>query len=310
VRTVYLGTSDFAAAVLDRLADSPHRPALVVTRPDRPSGRGRRLTPPPVAVRARELGLEVIQPERLHDPEPLARIAAAEPEALAVCAYGVMIREPLLSATEVFNVHPSLLPRWRGAAPIERTIMAGDAETGVSIMRLTEGLDEGPVCLQEAEPIGPDDDYATLAGRLRERSGELLVRALTERPPFVEQPEEGVTYAHKIEAADRALDPSRSPGELERRVRALRPHIGARLEMPGDQFLGVVAARPAGEAGGPLGRVRVSGDGTNRLLLDCAGGALELVEVRPPGGRAMAAAEWLRGRPDEKLVSFEVPGTH
>jgi methionyl-tRNA formyltransferase len=306
VRTVYLGTSDFAAAVLDRLAESPHRPALVVTRPDRPQGRGRRLAPPPVAVRARELGLDLLQPERLHDPEPLARIAAAEPEALAVCAYGVLIREPLLSATDVYNVHPSLLPRWRGAAPLERAIMAGDERTGVSIMRLTEGLDEGPVCLQEPEPIRTDDDYATLAARLRARSGELLVRALDERPPFVEQPQEGVTYAHKIEAADRALDPSRTPEQLERTVRALRPHIGARLEMPGGEFLGVVSARPAGEPGGPPGRVRPEGD---RLLLDCVGGALELLEIRPPGGRAMATAEWLRGRPDERLVSFEVPGT-
>jgi methionyl-tRNA formyltransferase len=114
VRTVYLGTSDFAAAVLERLADSPHRPALVVTRPDRPKGRGRRLAPPPVAERARELGLELIQPERLHEPEPLERIAAAAPEVACVCAYGVLIKEPLLSAYELLNVHPSLLPRWGG----------------------------------------------------------------------------------------------------------------------------------------------------------------------------------------------------
>jgi methionyl-tRNA formyltransferase len=310
VRTVYLGTSDFAAAVLDRLAAGDHRPALVVTRPDSPQGRGRRLAPPPVAVRARELGLELIQPERLHDPEPLARIAAAEPEALAVCAYGVLIREPLLSSTEVFNVHPSLLPRWRGAAPLERAIMAGDSETGVSIMRLTAGLDEGPVCLQGREPIRADDDYASLAGRLQALSGELLVRALDERPPFAEQPEEGVTYAHKIEAADRALDPSRSPEELERTVRALRPHVGARIAMPGGEYLGVVEARPAEPAqgtGGPAHRVRADGE---RLLLDCAGGALELLRIRPPGGKAMAAADWLRGRPDERLTSFEVPAGH
>jgi methionyl-tRNA formyltransferase len=302
VRTVYLGTSAFAAAVLDRLADSPHRPELVVTRPDRPQGRGRRVAPPPVAVRARELGLAVIQPERLHDDEPLARIDAAGAEALCVCAYGVIIREPLLSR-ELFNVHPSLLPRWRGAAPLERAIMAGDAETGVSIMRLTAGLDEGPVCLQGREPIRPDDDYATLASRLEALSGDLLVRALDERPPFVEQPDEGVTYAHKIEAADRALNPAYSAERLERTVRALRPHIGARLPMPGGEYLGVVRASVAGPADGPPGRVRADGD---RLLLDCAGGALSLEEIRPPGGRAMAAADWLRGRPD-RLVSFEVP---
>jgi methionyl-tRNA formyltransferase len=182
--------------------------------------------------------------------------------------------------------------------------MAGDATTGVSIMRLTEGLDSGPVSLQEPEPIRPDDDYGTLAGRLQRLGGELLVRALDEQPPLREQPEDGVTYAHKIEAADRALDPSRPPEELERTVRALRPHIGARVPMPGGAFLGVIAARVAGDAGGPAGRVRPDGE---RLLLDCAGGALELLEVRPPGGRAMRAGDWLRGRPDPALVAFEVP---
>ena len=302
MRTVYLGTSDFAAAVLERLAAGPHRPALVVTRPDAPRGRGRRLAPPPVAERARELGLEVFQPERLHDEESLARIAAAEPDVLCVCAFGALIREPLLSGYEMLNVHPSLLPRWRGAAPVERAMMAGDAETGVSIMRVTAELDAGPVCLQAREPIAPDDDYGSLAGRLRVLGGELLVRALDERPPFVEQDEAAVTYAHKIEARDRSLDFTRPPEEVERVVRALRPHIGARLPLPDGTFLGVISARVDGETLAPAGgRLRTDGE---RLLLDCNGGALELCEVRPPGGRPMAAADWLRGRPDERLTSF------
>ncbi len=284
MKTVYLGTSDFAAAVLDRLAGSAHRPALVVTRPDRPKGRGRHLQSPPVATRARELGLDVIQPERLHEPEPLERIAAAAPDALCVCAYGVLIKEPLLSGYELLNVHPSLLPRWRGAAPVERAIMAGDAQTGVSIMRLTAGLDSGPVCLQESVPIGPHDDYGTLSARLQALSGELLVRALDERPPFAEQDEAAVTYAHKIEASDRELDPERPAEELERTVRALRPHIGARVPLPEGDFLGVIAARVAGGDGG----LRVD-DGRLRF------GGLELTEIRPPGGRPMAAADWLRG---------------
>jgi methionyl-tRNA formyltransferase len=304
VRTVYLGTSEFAAVVLERLAASPHRPALVVTRPDRPKGRGRKLSPPPVADRARELGLEVIQPEQLHEPEALERIAAAEPEAVAVCAYGVLIKEPLLSAYEMINVHPSLLPRWRGAAPVERAIMAGDAQTGVSIMRVTEALDAGAVCIQEAEPIRADDDYGTLAARLERLGGDLLVRALDERPPFAEQDESRVTYAHKIDAADRALDPGRPPEELERTVRALRPHIGARVTLPDGDFLGVIAARVA-EDGPEPGRVRADGE---RLLLGADGGALELTEIRPPGGRPMAAADWLRGRPDPRLTDFEVAG--
>jgi methionyl-tRNA formyltransferase len=302
MRTIYLGTSDFAAAVLDRLADGPHRPVLVVTRPDRPRGRGRVPGPPPAAVRARELAIDLIQPERLHDADVLERIDAASPDVLVVCAYGVLIKEPLLSSYEMLNVHPSLLPRWRGAAPVERAIMAGDAETGVSIMRLTEGLDSGPVCAQEREPIRADDDYGTLAARLRELGGEVLVRALDERPPFVEQDEAGVTYAHKIEARDRALDPTRTPEEVARQVRALRPHIGARLPLPDGSYLGVIAAEVDGETVAPAGgRLRTD---EGRLLLDCNGGALELTQVQPPGGRSMAAADWLRGRPDPGLTNF------
>jgi methionyl-tRNA formyltransferase len=305
LRTVYLGTSEFAAVVLERLAASGHRPQLVVTRPDAPQGRGRKLAPPPVAVTAKKLGLDVVQPEDLHAADMLDRIAAARPDALCVCAFGVLIREPLLSDYELLNVHPSLLPRWRGAAPIERAIMAGDAETGVSIMRLTAGLDSGPVCLQEGVPITPEDDYGTLAARLEQLGGELLVRALDERPAFIEQDAALATYAPKIEARDRTLDFTRPPAEVERTVRALRPHIGARLPLPDSTWLGVLGARvpdppiptlaPAG------GRVRIE-DG--RLLLDCDGGALELTEIRPPGGRPMEASAWLRGRPPAELTSF------
>lgn len=305
MRTVYLGTSGFAAAVLRRLADSPHRPALVVTRPDRPKGRGRRLQPPPVAEAARELGIALDQPEDVNGAPARARIAAAEPEAVVVCAFGALIKEPLLSDHELLNVHPSLLPRWRGAAPIERAIMAGDAETGVAIMRLTAGLDSGPVCLLEREPICPDDTYGTLAPRLERLGGELLVRALDERPPFVEQPQGGVTYAEKIGPDDRTLAPGRDDAaQLERTVRALTPHIGARLPLPAADgaprgFLGVGAARvadpsAAGDDGPPAPGRLAARDG--RLLLGAAGGTvLELVTVQPPGGRPMAAADYLRG---------------
>ncbi|MEA2392347.1 MAG: methionyl-tRNA formyltransferase, partial [Solirubrobacteraceae bacterium] len=237
----------------------------------RPAGRGRRLTAPPVATAAAQLGLEVFQPEAVNDDAARARIAADEPDVVVVCAFGALIREPLLSDFPMLNVHPSLLPRWRGAAPVERAIMAGDARTGVSIMRLTAGLDSGPVCLAADEEIRPDDDYGTLATRLEELGARLLVRALDEQPSFVEQDEAGVAYAEKITGEDRTLDPT-APAEVnERIVRALHPHIGARLPLGDGTFLGVR-------------RARVADDGT-----------LELVEVQPAGGRPMAYADYLRG---------------
>jgi methionyl-tRNA formyltransferase len=292
VRTVYLGTSDFAAAVLERLAASEHRPALVVTRPDRPRGRGRKLAAPPVAEAARALGIDLAQPESVNSQDARERIAAAQPELVAVCAFGALIKDPLLSEHMMLNVHPSLLPRWRGAAPVERAIMAGDPETGMSIMRVTAGLDSGPVALCEAEPIHDDDTYGTLAPRLAARGGELLVRALDGWPlPLTEQDDDAATYAEKIEAADRTLDPGRAPDELERVVRALHPHIGARVALSGGEALRVHEAAPA--PGGPAPGELAASDG--RLLWGCAGGALELRVVQPAGGRPMDAAAYLRG---------------
>jgi methionyl-tRNA formyltransferase len=308
--TIFLGTSEFAAAVLQRLASSrPHRPELVVTRPDRPSGRGRTLTSPPVAELARKLAIPLAQPERVNDPDARALIAhaghsaSAARQTIVVCAFGALIKEPLLSEHELLNVHPSLLPRWRGAAPVERAIMAGDSHTGVSIMRLTAGLDSGPVCLAAREPIHPHDDYGSLAARLAALGGDLIVRALDERPPFVEQPPHGHTYADKITAGDRLLDPARPAVELERVVRALHPHIGARAALADGTLLGVhrAAVLPAGTAHGQdapgAQQRRALGVGVrdNRLVLDCASGALELLVVQPPGGRAMDAGAYLRG---------------
>ena len=291
--TVYLGTSEFAVEVLERLAATPHRPALVVTRPDRRRGRGRRLAPPTVAERADLLGIETIQPEDVNAEEARRAIAAAEPDAVAICAYGALIKEPLLSEHELFNVHPSLLPRWRGAAPIERAIAAGDEETGVTIMRPTAELDAGPVCLQRHDPIAPEDDYGSLSSRLASLGGEVLVEALELRPAFRDQPEAGVTYAEKIEGAERLLDPSSPADELERRVRALTPHIGAYVELAGGDRLGVRRATLAAGVDDVEPGALDARDST--LLYGAAQGALELLEVQPAGGRQMATAEWLRG---------------
>jgi methionyl-tRNA formyltransferase len=305
MRTVYLGTSEFAAAVLEQLAGGPHRPVLVVTRPDRPAGRGRRLHPPPVAQTAQALGINLAQPSAINEPASRELIAAARSDAVVVCAFGALIKEPLLSEHEMLNVHPSLLPRWRGAAPVERAIMAGDRETGVSIMRLTAGLDSGPVCLSQGEPILPGDTYGSLALRLQRVGVELLVRALdaVERGdplPFSEQDERAATYAEKIAATDRLLDPSRPAVELERVVRALHPHTGARLELPNGDLLGVLRARVRTEAGTEAGREAGAPCGTieragEHLLYVTVEGALELLEVQPPGKRPMDAASYLRG---------------
>lgn len=293
MRTVFLGTSQFAATVLRALAGSPHRPALVVTRPDRPAGRGRRLASPPVADTARELGLELDQPPSVNELPARATIAAARPEAVCVCAFGALIKEPLLSEHEMLNVHPSLLPRWRGAAPIERAIMAGDADAGASIMRLTAGLDSGPVCLQGREPIGPGDDYGALAARLAALGGRLLIEALDRRPECREQQDAKATYAEKISAADRRLDPSQTAVQLERVVRALTPHIGAHVQLPDGTALGVRKARAMSGPGPGPGAVSLA---PPRPLLGCAQGTLELLVVQPPGRRAMDAAAYLRGR--------------
>lgn len=288
--TVYLGTSEFAAAVLDRLAGSArHRPSLVVTRPDRPKGRGRTLQSPPVAQTARALGIAVAQPEDVNAPETVARIAAEQPDAVVVCAFGALLTEPLLSDFELINVHPSLLPRWRGAAPVERAIMAGDERTGVAIMRVTAGLDSGPVYAMAQEPIAPDDTYGTLAPRLQELGGDLLLDVLERRPAPVEQPEDGVTYAEKITAADRTIAPDVDAAAAERTVRALSPHIGARLALDDGTMLGVLGARVAADAP-PGSGLRTRG---GRLFA----GGLELLEIQPPGKRPMDAASWLRGNP-------------
>ena len=292
MRTVYLGTSEFAAVVLRRLAASPHRPELAVTRPDRPRGRGRKLSPPPVADAARELGIPLDQPASVNAPAAVDAIARARPDVVVVCAFGALITEPLLSRWEMLNVHPSLLPRWRGAAPIERAIMSGDDVTGVSIMRVGAGFDDGPVCAEESDPIRPDDTYGTLAGRLEELGADLLVRTLDERPPCEPQDEALAIYAGKITPEERELDPSRTALELERVVRALTPHIGAFVVLGDGSRLGVRAARAVDGDAPPPGTVSFDGPVP---VLGCAEGVLELLEVQPPGGRPMSGQDYLRG---------------
>ncbi len=300
MKTAYLGTSEFAATVLRRLADSRHKPVLVVTPPDSRRGRGRHLAPPPAAETARELGLRLHQTPDVNSPESLEAIRAAEPEAVAVCAFGQLIKEPLLSEWTMLNVHPSVVPRWRGAAPIERALMAGDAATGVTIMRVTAGLDSGPIALVEEVAIAPADDYETLSAKLAEVGGDLLVRALDDlqagRLEFTEQDDAQATYAEKVTAEERHLLPSRPAAELERIVRALAPRVGAYLELEGGERLGVREAR-AVRCGPAAGQIEARGA---QLVLGSSDGGLSLEVVQPPGKKPMSTADFLRGHAPPK----------
>ena len=246
--------------MLERLA-AKHEIAYLLTRPDRPRGRGRRVGPPPAKEVAERLGVEVRQPEKLSDFDP-------EEDVVVLAAYGSLIPEDVLDRALWLNVHPSLLPRWRGAAPIERALMAGDPETGVTIIKLVPELDAGPIAAQRSFPVRKEDDFGTVSARASEIGAELIDAVLPE-PTFSPQPSEGVTYAEKIGPADRELDWARPAEELLNRVRALSPHIGARAELHG---------RPV-----TIWRARVED------------GKLVPVEVQPEGGRRMDYEAFLRG---------------
>jgi methionyl-tRNA formyltransferase len=257
---------------------------------------------PPAADAARHFELELLQTGDVNSGEAVERVRAAKPELAVVCAFGQLIKDPLLSELEMLNVHPSLLPRWRGAAPIERAIMAGDFETGVTILRVAAGLDSGPIALQAKTPIGPQEDYGSLARRLAERGGELIVRALDLRASggleLTEQDDSLATYAHKIAPEERRLDPKLSAVELARRVRALNPRIVTFLELDGGARLGI---RAASTEDGELEAGVLSTDGRS-LRLGCAEGVLRLDVVQPPGRRPMAIEAYLRGHPVPQLA--------
>jgi methionyl-tRNA formyltransferase len=259
LRLAVAATASFGADVLERLA-AKHEIAYVLTRADRPRGRGRRVGPPPAKEVAERLGIEVRQPESISDFDP-------EEGVVVLAAYGALIPEAVLDRALWLNVHPSLLPRWRGAAPIERALMAGDPETGVTIIKLELELDAGPIAAQRSFPVGEEDDFGTVSARAAELGAQLIDEVLAE-PSFKPQPE-GATYAEKIGPDDRELDWSLPAGELLNRVRALSPHIGARAELHG---------RPV-----TIWRARVDDE------------KLVPVEVQPDGGRRMDYEAFLRG---------------
>ena len=262
-RIAVAATAPFGADVLERLAGR-HEVSALLTRPDAPAGRGRRLAAPPAKEVAERLGIPVLQPER-----PEAGLELDAPT-VVVCAYGLLVPEALLGERSWLNVHPSLLPRWRGAAPVERAIMAGDAETGVTIHETVAELDAGPVAAQEAFFIGADDDAGGVYATAAEVAARLLDRVLAEPEPRFSPQEGTATYAEKIRPEDRRLDLDRPAPELVLVVRALSPHIGARTELEG---------RPV-----TVWRARVGDDG-----------AFEPLEVQPDGGRRMSVDAWRRG---------------
>jgi methionyl-tRNA formyltransferase len=256
VRLAVAATAPLGADVLERLARN-HDIAYLLTRPDRPRGRGRRVAAPPAKEAAERLGIEVRQPERLGD--------AFDPEVdtVVAAAYGLLVPEPVLGRALWLNVHPSLLPRWRGAAPIERALMAGDAETGVSIIKLVPELDAGPIAARRSFPLGDEDDFGSVSARAGALAAELLEDAL-EKPQLRPQADEGVTYAAKIGPEDRELDWDRPPEELLNRIRALSPHIGARGELHGRP----VTVWRARIEDGELVPVEVQADGRRRMSYD------------------------------------------
>jgi methionyl-tRNA formyltransferase len=299
MRLVFAGTPELARVILDALIASAHQVVGAMTQPDKAVGRHRtHATPPPVKVRAQEAGIPVLQPERLRDPEVAAWLGGLAPDAVAVAAYGKIVPAELLALPPrgFVNVHASLLPRWRGAAPIQHAILAADAETGVCIMRMDEGMDTGAVWAREATAIGPRESAGALSERLAEMGGRLLVETLDamESGDLVEaepQPETGMTLAPKLSAQDVAVDWTLPADALDRRIRAADPKPGA-VAQTVDGPLKVWRARPVEYEGAPGWVMESEPD----LIVSCGRGALALVEVQAAGGQRMSGQAWARGR--------------
>ena len=302
LRLAFMGTPDFALPTLTALLDAGHEIAAVYCQPPRPAGRGQQEQPSPVQRFARSHGLTLRMPLSLRGAEDQAPFAALDLDAAVVVAYGLLLPQAVLAAPRLgcINVHASLLPRWRGAAPIQRAILAGDRETGITIMQMDEGLDTGPILLREAVPIEPEDTAQSLHNRLAELGARLAVAALVGladgRLEARPQPAEKVSYAAKLTRAEGRIDWRRSATELERQVRAFTPWPGAWFELDGERVK-LLAARVEQAEGRP-GEVL-----DDRLLIACGRNALRLLRVQRQGRAALDAAAFLRGRPLE-------PGAH
>ncbi len=296
MRLAFMGTPDFAVPVLHALADAGHMIVRVYTQPPRPAGRGRNLRPSPVHAAAEALGIPVATPESFRDPVVVADFAALELDAAVVVAYGLILPQAALDAPRLgcLNLHASLLPRWRGAAPIQRAIMAGDSATGACVMQMEAGLDTGPVLACKATPIGPEDTARTLHDRLAGIGAALMVETLAalaagEVSP-TPQPEIGAIYAAKIDKAEARVDWTRSAAELGAHIRGLSPFPGAWCEIGGERVK-LLMAEPENGAGLPGEAL------DDRLLVACGTGALRLVTLQRSGKGAIGAAAFLQGFP-------------
>ena len=294
MRLVFMGTPAFAVPVLDSLVAAGHQIAAVYSQPPRRAGRGKALTPSPVHARAEALGLKVRTPERLRDPADQQAFASLEPDAAVVAAYGLILPRPVLEAPRLgcLNVHASLLPRWRGAAPIQRAILAGDAETGVGIMQMEAGLDTGPVRVESRTPI-EGKTAGELTDELAAMGAALMVQVLADPDayPPVPQPEDGVTHAPKIDKAEARIDWHQPAAAIERQVRAFNPAPGAFFEHAGERIR--ILAAEAGPAGGlttPAGTVV-----DTHLGIATGDGVLLPLQVQRAGRGVMTPAELLRG---------------
>lgn len=294
MRLVFMGTPAFSVPALDALIAAGHEIAAVYTQPPRPAGRGQQPRPSPVAARATALGLPVRTPARLGDPADQAAFADLAPEAAVVVAYGLLLPRPILDAPArgCLNIHASLLPRWRGAAPIHRAILAGDVETGISIMQMEAGLDTGPVLLRRAMPIGPTDTTGDLHDRLALLGAALVVETLARLDALapVPQPPDGVTYAAKIDKAEARIDWTAPAPEIDRRIRGLSPFPGAWCEIAGARVKLLRSARAEGT--GAPGEVL-----DDALTIACGTGAVRLLELQRAGRAPALAADVLRGFP-------------
>lgn len=291
MRLVFMGSPDFSVPVLEALVEAGHDIAAVYCQPPRPAGRGKKDRPGPVHARALELGLEVRHPVSLKGAEEQADFADLNADAAVVVAYGLILPQAILDAPThgCLNIHASLLPRWRGAAPIHRAIMAGDAETGICIMQMEAGLDTGPVLLREATPIGAEEITALLHDRLAAMGSRMIVDALArldDLTPEV-QPEDGVTYAAKIDKAEARVDWTKPAAEVDRLIRGLSPFPGAKCDMAGEQVK-LLASRLADGNGAP-------GQVLDGLTIACGEGAVQILRAQRPGKRAMEAEDFLRG---------------